>query len=168
MDFDRKRADLLCRRYLDATASEAETDALRRMLCDAPHDALSQQMRICATMLRGFGALHAERMPEQGPVRATDAAQDIPEKRTERKRYGLLRARPAYRLRIRLATAAGIAAACAAGILLTVRPTVYGYLDGRPITDPADAIVAASYFAPLEKLAESLEFADWLLTPETH
>ena len=89
MDFDHRKADLLCRRYLDATASEAETDSLRRMLCDAPHDVLTPQMRLCATMLRGFEALRTERMPERPRRRA---------------------------LRLRLAAAIGIAA-CLAGKL---------------------------------------------------
>lgn len=141
MDFNHRKADLLCRRYLDATASEAETDSLRRMLCDAPHDVLTPQMRLCATMLRGFEALRTERIPER------------PRRRT---------------LRLRLAAAIGIAAACAAGILLIGRPTVYGYIDGRPITDPAEAMAATVYFEPLEELAESLELAGRILTPETH
>ena len=49
------------------------------------------------------------------------------------------------------------------GLFFLTRGTVYGYIDGRPVTDPAEAMCATVYFQPLEELSRSFDIADRLL-----
>lgn len=225
MESDLHRAGLLCRRYFDAAATDAEEQELRTLLGALPREALTTELRAAAAMLGGFTALRQERMPENGarlpqdgmlrPVNGAQLPQGIlqPEQSagpsrgalqpepdaglskgtlqpeqgaglskgtlrpeqgaglpedelpvlpaSENSRRRFIR-NPADRWK-QLIIGAGIAAAVALGLFLTARPTVYGYIDGRAVTDPAEALAATVYFEPLDGLTEAFDIADELL-----
>lgn len=85
---------------------------------------------------------------------ASDSSADTPHRTT---------AAPHRRWNLLLGTGAGIAAALLVGLFFLTRGTVYGYIDGRPVTDPAEAMCATVYFQPLEELSRSFDIADCLL-----
>lgn len=99
----------------------------------------------------------AVRLPAAGKLPAdsvSDSSADTPHRTT---------AAPHRRWNLLLGTGAGIAAALLVGLFFLTRGTVYGYIDGRPVTDPAEAMCATVYFQPLEELSRSFDIADRLL-----
>lgn len=188
MESDLLKARALCRRYFDATATEAEERELRALLAALPREALDGELRSAAVMMGGFEALAREtqpgrpaakegaqaaqalltagkagaadravRLPAVGKLpadSASDSSADTPHRTT---------AAPHRRWNLLLGTGAGIAAALLVGLFFLTRGTVYGYIDGRPVTDPAEAMCATVYFQPLEELSRSFDIADRLL-----
>lgn len=189
MESDLLKARALCRRYFDATATEAEERELRALLAALPREALDGELRSAAVMMGGFEALARETLPgrpaakaraqaAQAPLTAgkagaadravripsavgklpadsaSDSSADTPHRTT---------AAPHRRWNLLLGTGAGIAAALLVGLFFLTRGTIYGYIDGRPVTDPAEAMCATVYFQPLEELSRSFDIADRLL-----
>lgn len=189
MESDLLKARALCRRYFDATATDAEERELRALLAALPREALDGELRSTAVMMGGFEALARETLPgrpaakaraqaAQAPLTAgkadaadravripsavgklpadsaSDSSADTPHRTT---------AAPHRRWNLLLGTGAGIAAALLVGLFFLTRGTVYGYIDGRPVTDPAEAMCATVYFQPLEELSRSFDIADRLL-----
>ena len=191
MESDLLKARALCRRYFDATATEAEERELRALLAALPREALDGELRSAAVMMGGFEALARETLPgrpaakegaqaAQAPLTAgkagaadravrlpavgklpadsaSDSSADTPYQTTATPH------RPHRRWNLLLGTGAGIAAALLVGLFFLTRGTVYGYIDGRPVTDPAEAMCATVYFQPLEELSRSFDIADRLL-----
>ena len=191
MESDLLKARALCRRYFDATATEAEERELRALLAALPREALDGELRSAAVMMGGFEALARETLPgrpaakegaqaAQAPLTAgkagaadravrlpavgtlpadsaSDSSADTPYRTTATPH------RPHRRWNLLLGTGAGIAAALLVGLFFLTRGTVYGYIDGRPVTDPAEAMCATVYFQPLEELSRSFDIADRLL-----
>lgn len=189
MESDLLKARALSRRYFDATATDAEERELRALLAALPREALDGELRSAAVMMGGFEALARETLPgrpaakegaqaAQAPLTAgkagaadravqipsavgklpadsaSDSSADTPHRTT---------AAPHRRWNLLLGTGAGIAAALLVGLFFLTRGTVYGYIDGRPVTDPAEAMCATVYFQPLEELSRSFDIADRLL-----
>lgn len=188
MESDLLKARALSRRYFDATATEAEERELRALLAALPREALDGELRSAAVMMGGFEALARETLPgrpaakaraqaAQAPLTAgkagvadravripsaigklpADSSADTPHRTTAAPH------RPHRRWNLLLGTGAGIAAALLVGLFFLTRGTVYGYIDGRPVTDPAEAMCATVYFQPLEELSRSFDIADRLL-----
>lgn len=191
MESDLLKARALCRRYFDATATDAEERELRALLAALPREALDGELRSAAVMMGGFEALAREtqpgrpaakegaqaaqalltagkagaadravRLPAAGKLPAdsvSDSSADTPHRTTATPH------RPHRRWNLLLGTGAGIAAALLVGLFFLTRGTVYGYIDGRPVTDPAEAMCATVYFQPLEELSRSFDIADRLL-----
>lgn len=192
MESDLLKARALSRRYFDATATEAEERELRALLAALPREALDGELRSAAVMMGGFKALARETLPgrpaakegaqaAQAPLTAgkasaadravripsavgklpadsvSDSSADTPHRTTATPH------RPHRRWNLLLGTGAGIAAALLVGLFFLTRGTVYGYIDGRPVTDPAEAMCATVYFQPLEELSRSFDIADRLL-----
>lgn len=191
MESDLLKARALCRRYFDATATDAEERELRALLAALPREALDGELRSAAVMMGGFEALARETLPgrpaakegaqaAQAPLTAgkagaadravrlpavgklpadsaSDSSADTPYRTTAAPH------RPHHRWNLLLGTGAGIAAALLVGLFFLTRGTVYGYIDGRPVTDPAEAMCATVYFQPLEELSRSFDIADRLL-----
>lgn len=191
MESDLLKARALSRRYFDATATEAEERELRALLAALPREALDGELRSAAVMMGGFDALARETQPgrpaakeaaqaAQAPLTAgkagaadravrlpaagklpadsvSDSSADTPHRTTATPH------RPHRRWNLLLGTGAGIAAALLVGLFFLTRGTVYGYIDGRPVTDPAEAMCATVYFQPLEELSRSFDIADRLL-----
>lgn len=191
MESDLLKARALSRRYFDATATEAEERELRALLAALPREALDGELRSAAVMMGGFEALARETLPgrpaakegaqaAQAPLTAgkagaadravrlpavgklpadsaSDSSADTPYRTTATPH------RPHRRWNLLLGTGAGIAAALLVGLFFLTRGTVYGYIDGRPVTDPAEAMCATVYFQPLEELSRSFDIADRLL-----
>lgn len=191
MESDLLKARALSRRYFDATATEAEERELRALLAALPREALDGELRSAAVMMGGFEALARETLPgrpaakegaqaAQAPLTAgkagaadravrlpavgmlpadsaSDSSADTPYRTTAAPH------RPHRRWNLLLGTGAGIAAALLVGFFFLTRGTVYGYIDGRPVTDPAEAMCATVYFQPLEELSRSFDIADRLL-----
>lgn len=191
MESDLLKARALSRRYFDATATEAEERELRALLAALPREALDGELRSAAVMMGGFEALARETLPgrpaakaraqaAQAPLTAgkagaadravrlpaagklpadssADSSADTPHRTTATPH------RPHRRWNLLLGTGAGIAAALLVGLFFLTRGTVYGYIDGRPVTDPAEAMCATVYFQPLEELSRSFDIADRLL-----
>lgn len=191
MESDLLKARALCRRYFDATATDAEERELRALLAALPREALDGELRSAAVMMGGFEALAREtqpgrpaakegaqaaqalltagkagaadravRLPTVGKLpadSASDSSADTPYRTTAAPH------RPHRRRNLLLGTGAGIAAALLVGLFFLTRGTVYGYIDGRPVTDPAEAMCATVYFQPLEELSRSFDIADRLL-----
>lgn len=192
MESDLLKARALSRRYFDATATEAEERELRALLAALPREALDGELRSAAVMMGGFEALARETQPgrpaakegaqaAQAPLTAgkagaadravripsavgklpadsaSDSSADTPYRTTAAPH------RPHRRWNLLLGTGAGIAAALLVGLFFLTRGTVYGYIDGRPVTDPAEAMCATVYFQPLEELSRSFDIADRLL-----
>lgn len=191
MESDLLKARALCRRYFDVTATEAEERELRALLAALPREALDGELRSAAVMMGGFEALARETQPgrpaakegaqaAQAPLTAgkasaadravrlpavgklpadsaSDSSADTPYRTTAAPH------RPHRRWNLLLGTGAGIAAALLVGLFFLTRGTVYGYIDGRPVTDPAEAMCATVYFQPLEELSRSFDIADRLL-----
>lgn len=192
MESDLLKARALCRRYFDATATDAEERELRALLAALPREALDGELRSAAVMMGGFEALARETLPgrpaakegaqaAQAPLTAgkagaadravripsavgklpadsaSDSSADTPYRTTATPH------RPHRRWNLLLGTGAGIAAALLVGLFFLTRGTVYGYIDGRPVTDPAEAMCATVYFQPLEELSRSFDIADRLL-----
>lgn len=195
MESDLLKARALCRRYFDATATDAEERELRALLAALPREALDGELRSAAVMMGGFEALARETLPgrpaakaraqaaqaAQAPLTAgkagaadravripsaagklpadsvSDSSADTPHRTTATPH------RPHRRWNLLLGTGAGIAAALLVGLFFLTRGTVYGYIDGRPVTDPAEAMCATVYFQPLEELSRSFDIADRLL-----
>jgi hypothetical protein len=187
MESDLLKARALCRRYFDATATDAEERELRALLAALPREALDGELRSAAVMMGGFEALARETLPgrpaakegaqaAQAPLTAgkagaadravrlpavgklpADSSADTPHRTTAAPH------RPHRRWNLLLGTGAGIAAALLVGLFFLTRGTVYGYIDGRPVTDPAEAMCATVYFQPLEELSRSFDIADRLL-----
>lgn len=67
--------------------------------------------------------------------------------------------RPAPRRRL-LAWSAAAAVLIAAATWFAVRPTVYGYIDGRPVTDADEVIAAAGALERLDDFGRMLQAAD--------
>lgn len=189
MESDLLKARALSRRYFDATATEAEERELRALLAALPREALDGELRSAAVMMGGFEALARETQPGRPAAKegaqaaqalltagkagaadravripsavgklpadsASDSSADTPHRTT---------AAPHRRWNLLLGTGAGIAAALFVGLFFLTRGTVYGYIDGRPVTDPAEAMCATVYFQPLEELSRSFDIADRLL-----
>lgn len=189
MESDLLKARALCRRYFDATATDAEERELRALLAALPREALDGELRSAAVMMGGFEALARETQPGRPAAKegaqaaqalltaekagaadravripsavgklpadsASDSSADTPHRTT---------AAPHRRWNLLLGTGAGIAAALLVGLFFLTRGTVYGYIDGRPVTDPAEAMCATVYFQPLEELSRSFDIADRLL-----
>lgn len=191
MESDLLKARALSRRYFDATATDAEERELRALLAALPREALDSELRSAAVMMGGFEALARETLPgrpaakaraqaAQAPLTAgkagaadravrlpaagklpadsvSDSSADTPHRTTATPH------RPHRRWNLLLGTGAGIAAALLVGLFFLTRGTVYGYIDGRPVTDPAEAMCATVYFQPLEELSRSFDIADRLL-----
>lgn len=191
MESDLLKARALSRRYFDATATEAEERELRALLAALPRKALDGELRSAAVMMGGFEVLARETLPgrpaakeraqaAQAPLTAgkagaadravrlpavgklpadsvSDSSADTPHWTTAAPH------RPHRRWNLLLGTGAGIAAALLVGLFFLTRGTVYGYIDGRPVTDPAEAMCATVYFQPLEELSRSFDIADRLL-----
>lgn len=198
MESDLLKARALCRRYFDATATDAEERELRALLAALSREALDGELRSAAVMMGGFEALARETLPgrpaakaraqaAQAPLTAgkapltagkagaadravrlpaagklpadsvSDSSADTPYRTTAAPH------RPHRRWNLLLGTGAGIAAALLVGLFFLTRGTVYGYIDGRPVTDPAEAMCATVYFQPLEELSRSFDIADRLL-----
>lgn len=192
MESDLLKARALCRRYFDATATEAEERELRALLAALPREALDGELRSAAVMMGGFEALARETQPGRPAAKegaqaaqalltaekagaadravripsavgklpadsASDSSADTPYRTTAAPH------RPHRRWNLLLGTGAGIAAALLVGLFFLTRGTVYGYIDGRPVTDPAEAMCATVYFQPLEELSRSFDIADRLL-----
>lgn len=191
MESDLLKARALSRRYFDATATEAEERELRALLAALPREALDGELRSAAVMMGGFEALARETLPgrpaakaraqaAQAPLTAgkagaadravrlpaagklpadsaSDSSADTPYRTTAAPH------RPHRRWNLLLGTGAGIAAALLVELFFLTRGTVYGYIDGRPVTDPAEAMCATVYFQPLEELSRSFDIADRLL-----
>ena len=189
MESDLLKARALSRCYFDATATEAEERELRGLLAALPREALDGELRSAAVMMGGFEALARETQPGSPAAKegaqaaqalltagkagaadravripsavgklpadsASDSSADTPHRTT---------AAPHRRWNLLLGTGAGIAAALLVGLFFLTRGTVYGYIDGRPVTDPAEAMCATVYFQPLEELSRSFDIADRLL-----
>lgn len=192
MESDLLKARALCRRYFDATATDAEERELRALLAALPREALDGELRSAAVMMGGFKALARETLPGRPAAKegaqaaqalltagkagaadravripsavgklpadsASDSSADTPHRTTATPH------RPHRRWNLLLGTGAGIAAALLVGLFFLTRGTVYGYIDGRPVTDPAEAMCATVYFQPLEELSRSFDIADRLL-----
>lgn len=191
MESDLLKARALCRRYFDATASDAEERELRALLAALPREALDGELRSAAVMMGGFEALARETQPGRPAAKARAQAAQAPltagkagaaDRAVRLPAVGKLPAdsasdssadtpyrttaaphRPHRRWNLLLGTGAGIAAALLVGLFFLTRGTVYGYIDGRPVTDPAEAMCATVYFQPLEELSRSFDIADRLL-----
>lgn len=191
MESDLLKARALCRRYFDATATEAEERELRALLAALPREALDGELRSAAVMMGGFEALARETLPGRPAAKARAQAAEAPltagkagaaDRAVRLPATGKLPAdsasdssadtpyrttaaphRPHRRWNLLLGTGAGIAAALLVGLFFLTRGTVYGYIDGRPVTDPAEAMCATVYFQPLEELSRSFDIADRLL-----
>ena len=191
MESDLLKARALCRRYFDATATEAEERELRALLAALPREALDGELRSAAVMMGGFEALARETLPGRPAAKARAQAAEAPltagkagaaDRAVRLPATGKLPAdsasdssadtpyrttaaphRPHRRWNLLLRTGAGIAAALLVGLFFLTRGTVYGYIDGRPVTDPAEAMCATVYFQPLEELSRSFDIADRLL-----
>lgn len=184
MESDLLKARALCRRYLDATASDAEERELRELLASLPREAMDRELRSVAAMTGGFEALARETLPSRTARNTTP--EETAEKAAQEKKAAAgaptpaadtsvgipvgtaqclaASARPPHRRwNLLLGTGAGIAAALLVGLFFLTRGTVYGYIDGRPVTDPAEAMCATAYFQPLEELSRSFDIADRLL-----
>lgn len=191
MESDLLKARALSRRYFDATATEAEERELRALLAALPREALDGELRSAAVMMGGFEALARETLPGRPAAKARAQAAQAPltagkagaaDRAVRLPAVGKLPAdsvsdssadtpyrttaaphRPHRRWNLLLGTGAGIAAALLVGLFFLTRGTVYGYIDGRPVTDPAEAMCATVYFQPLEELSRSFDIADRLL-----
>ena len=191
MESDLLKARALSRRYFDATATEAEERELRALLAALPREALDGELRSAAVMMGGFEALARETLPSRPAAKARAQAAQAPltagkagaaDRAVRLPAAGKLPAdsasdssadtpyrttaaphRPHRRWNLLLGTGAGIAAALLVGLFVLTRGTVYGYIDGRPVTDPAEAMCATVYFQPLEELSRSFDIADRLL-----
>lgn len=195
MESDLLKARALCRRYFDATATEAEERELRALLAALPREALDGELRSAAVMMGGFEALARETLPGRPAAKARAQAAEAPltagkapltagkagaaDRAVRLPAVGKLpadsvsdssadtphrtTAAPHRRWNLLLGTGAGIAAALLVGLFFLTRGTVYGYIDGRPVTDPAEAMCATVYFQPLEELSRSFDIADRLL-----
>lgn len=198
MESDLLKARALCRRYFDATATDAEERELRALLAALPREALDGELRSAAVMMGGFEALARETLPGRPAAKARAQAAEAPltagkapltagkagaaDRAVRLPAAGKLPAdsvsdssadtphrttatphRPHRRWNLLLGTGAGIAAALLVGLFFLTRGTVYGYIDGRPVTDPAEAMCATVYFQPLEELSRSFDIADRLL-----
>ncbi len=191
MESDLLKARALCRRYFDATATDAEERELRALLAALPREALDGELRSAAVMMGGFEALARETLPGRPAAKARAQAAQAPltagkagaaDRAVRLPAVGKLPAdsasdssadtpyrttaaphRPHRRWNLLLGTGAGIAAALLVGLFFLTRGTVYGYIDGRPVTDPAEAMCATVYFQPLEELSRSFDIADRLL-----
>lgn len=191
MESDLLKARALCRRYFDATATDAEERELRALLAALPREALDGELRSAAVMMGGFEALARETLPGRPAAKASAQAAQAPltagkagaaDRAVRLPAVGKLPAdsasdssadtpyrttaaphRPHRRWNLLLGTGAGIAAALLVGLFFLTRGTVYGYIDGRPVTDPAEAMCATVYFQPLEELSRSFDIADRLL-----
>lgn len=191
MESDLLKARALCRRYFDATATDAEERELRALLAALPREALDGELRSAAVMMGGFEALARETLPGRPAAKARAQAAQAPltagkagaaDRAVRLPIAGKLPAdsvsdssadtshrttatphRPHRRWNLLLGTGAGIAAALLVGLFFLTRGTVYGYIDGRPVTDPAEAMCATVYFQPLEELSRSFDIADRLL-----
>lgn len=191
MESDLLKARALCRRYFDATATDAEERELRALLAALPREALDGELRSAAVMMGGFEALARETQPGRPAAKARAQAAQAPltagkagaaDRAVRLPAVGKLPAdsvsdssadtpyrttaaphRPHRRWNLLLGTGAGIAAALLVGLFFLTRGTVYGYIDGRPVTDPAEAMCATVYFQPLEELSRSFDIADRLL-----
>lgn len=198
MESDLLKARALCRRYFDATATDAEERELRALLAALPREALDGELRSAAVMMGGFEALARETLPGRPAAKARAQAAEAPltagkapltagkagaaDRAVRLPAVGKLPAdsasdssadtpyrttaaphRPHRRWNLLLGTGAGIAAALLVGLFFLTRGTVYGYIDGRPVTDPAEAMCATVYFQPLEELSRSFDIADRLL-----
>lgn len=182
MESDLLKARALCRRYFDATATDAEERELRALLAALPREALDGELRSAAVMMGGFEALARETLPGRPAAKARAQAAQAPLTAGKAGAAGKLPAdsvsdssadtpyrttaaphRPHRRWNLLLGTGAGIAAALLVGLFFLTRGTVYGYIDGRPVTDPAEAMCATVYFQPLEELSRSFDIADRLL-----
>lgn len=191
MESDLLKARALSRRYFDATATEAEERELRALLAALPREALDGELRSAAVMMGGFEALARETLPGRPAAKARAQAAEAPltagkagaaDRAVRLPAVGKLPAdsasdssadtphrttaaphRPHRRWNLLLGTGAGIAAALLVGLFFLTRGTVYGYIDGRPVTDPAEAMCATVYFQPLEELSRSFDIADRLL-----
>lgn len=166
MESNLLKARALCRRYLDATASDAEERELRELLASLPREAMDRELRSVAAMTGGFEALARETL--HGRTAATGVTKETAERAAGTLSGPLPRPtgasrRPHRRWNLLLGTGAGIAAALLVGLFFLTRGTVYGYIDGRPVTDPAEAMCATAYFQPLEELSRSFDIADRLL-----
>lgn len=115
---DSEHLSQLLARYYRGETSVGEENELRRML-SADDASSTPEARAAAAML-GMAEQPHERMAAE---------------------IRLHKARPA-RWRIALVTAASAAAIVAVAITLT-RPTVYGYVNGRPVTSLAEARVCS-------------------------
>lgn len=191
MESDLLKARALSRRYFDATATDAEERELRALLAALPREALDGELRSAAVMMGGFEALARETLPGRPAAKARAQAAQAPltagkagaaDRTVRLPAVGKLPAdsasdssadtpyrttaaphRPHRRWNLLLGTGAGIAAALLVGLFFLTRGTVYGYIDGRPVTDPAEAMCATVYFQPLEELSRSFDIADRLL-----
>lgn len=198
MESDLLKARALCRRYFDATATDAEERELRALLAALPREALDGELRSAAVMMGGFEALARETQPGRPAAKARAQAAEAPltagkapltagkagaaDRAVRLPATGKLPAdsvsdssadtphrttatphRPHRHWNLLLGTGAGIAAALLVGLFFLTRGTVYGYIDGRPVTDPAEAMCATVYFQPLEELSRSFDIADRLL-----
>lgn len=191
MESDLLKARALCRRYFDATATDAEERELRALLAALPREALDGELRSAAVMMGGFEALARETLPGRPAAKARAQAAQAPltagkagaaDRAVRLPAVGKLPAdstsdssadtpyrttaaphRPHRRWNLLLGTGAGIAATLLVGLFFLTRGTVYGYIDGRPVTDPAEAMCATVYFQPLEELSRSFDIADRLL-----
>lgn len=198
MESDLLKARALCRRYFDATATDAEERELRALLAALPREALDGELRSAAVMMGGFEALARETLPGRPAAKARAQAAEAPltagkapltagkagaaDRAVRLPAVGKLPAdsvsdssadtphrttatphRPHRRWNLLLGTGAGIAAALLVGLFFLTRGTVYGYIDGCPVTDPAEAMCATVYFQPLEELSRSFDIADRLL-----
>lgn len=191
MESDLLKARALSRRYFDATATDAEERELRALLAALPREALDGELRSAAVMMGGFEALARETLPGRPAAKARAQAAQAPltagkagaaDRAVRLPAVGKLPAdsasdssadtpyrttaaphRPHRRWNLLLGTGAGIAAALLVGLFFLTRGTVYGYIDGRPVTDPAEAMCATVYFQPLEELSRSFDIADRLL-----
>lgn len=192
MESDLLKARALCRRYFDATASDAEERELRALLASLPREAMDRELRSVAAMTGGFEALARETLPSR--TARNTAPEETAEKAAQEKkaaagaptpvadtsadtsvgipvgipvgtarRLAASARQPHRRWNLLLGTGAGIAAALLVGLFFLTRGTVYGYIDGRPVTDPAEAMCATAYFQPLEELSRSFDIADRLL-----
>ena len=188
MESDLLKARALCRRYLDATTSDAEERELRELLASLPRKAMDRELRSVAAMTGGFEALARETLPRRTarntapeetaekaaqekkaaagaptPVADTSADTSVGIPVGTARRLAASARQPHRRWNLLLGTGAGIAAALLVGLFFLTRGTVYGYIDGRPVTDPAEAMCATAYFQPLEELSRSFDIADRLL-----
>lgn len=123
--------DRFIRRWLAAETSLDEERRLSRRLADAS-DASDADSAVAA-VLRGAAALRGEPVPSFR--------------------------RPAPRRRL-LAWSAAAAVLIAAATWFAVRPTVYGYIDGRPVTDADEVIAAAGALERLDDFGRMLQAAD--------
>ena len=191
MESDLLKARALCRRYFDATATDAEERELRALLAALPREALDGELRSAAVMMGGFEALARETLPGRPAAKARAQAAQAPltagkagaaDRAVRLPAAGKLPAdsasdssadtpyrttaaphRPHRPRHLRLGPAPGPAASLLGGLSSLPRGTVSGSTAGRPVTAPAEAMCATVYFQPLEELSRSFDIADRLL-----